>query len=298
MKFFEDIQHRRAKPRSAATPSRPRSIKAFAARFDPQPFHLDEAAADALAFRPALCASGWHTACVWMRLRSITAAARTTRAARAASRSPRSGLSPGFRDLQWLAPVYAGDTITYATEVIDKRAVVEPAGMGPHDVAQHRRQSERRAGDRASSVRPSSSAGRARDAMMTPPATRPSTIGECRQRDERARAGVACGAHALHDGYTDLIYVMLPVWQAEFGLGYAELGLLRGVFAGTMASFQIPVGAARGAVGVPRSCSRSAPRLPARLLPRRRERGLCDAAAARCSSAGSAPARSIRSRRR
>src|SRR5947207_12331323 len=60
------------------------------------------------------------------------------------------------------------------------------------------------------------------------------------KRDERRAAAVACGAHALHDGYTDLIYVLLPVWQAEFGLGYAELGLLRGLFAGTMASFQIP----------------------------------------------------------
>jgi FSR family fosmidomycin resistance protein-like MFS transporter len=62
------------------------------------------------------------------------------------------------------------------------------------------------------------------------------------RRDERRAATVACGAHALHDGYTDLIYVLLPVWQVEFGLGYAELGLLRGLFAGTMASFQIPSG--------------------------------------------------------
>ncbi len=62
------------------------------------------------------------------------------------------------------------------------------------------------------------------------------------KREERRAAGVACGAHALHDGYTDLIYVMLPVWQKEFGLGYTELGLLRGLFAGTMASFQIPAG--------------------------------------------------------
>src|SRR5436853_5966082 len=67
-------------------------------------------------------------------------------------------------------------------------------------------------------------------------------IDENVRRDERRAAGVACGAHALHDGYTDLIYVLLPVWQAEFGLGYAELGLLRGLFAGTMASFQIPSG--------------------------------------------------------
>ena len=62
------------------------------------------------------------------------------------------------------------------------------------------------------------------------------------RRDERRAAGVACSAHALHDGYTDLIYVMLPIWQKEFGLGYAELGLLRGLFSGTMAGFQIPSG--------------------------------------------------------
>ncbi len=71
------------------------------------------------------------------------------------------------------------------------------------------------------------------------------------RRDERRAAGVACGAHALHDGYTDLIIVMLPVWQAEFGLGYAELGLLRGVFAGTMAAFQIPSGLLAERLGVP-----------------------------------------------
>src|SRR3954452_18644884 len=71
------------------------------------------------------------------------------------------------------------------------------------------------------------------------------------KRDERRAVGVACGAHALHDGYTDLIVLMLPVWQAEFGLGYAELGLLRGVFAGTMASFQIPSGLLAERFGVP-----------------------------------------------
>ncbi|HET9176019.1 MAG TPA: MFS transporter, partial [Pseudolabrys sp.] len=41
---------------------------------------------------------------------------------------------------------------------------------------------------------------------------------------ERRALGVACGAHALHDGYTDLVYVMLPIWQSEFGLGFAALG--------------------------------------------------------------------------
>ena len=53
---------------------------------------------------------------------------------------------------------------------------------------------------------------------------------------------VACGAHILHDGYTDLLYVLLPLWQVEFGLGYAEIGLLRALYAGAMAGFQVPAG--------------------------------------------------------
>lgn len=57
---------------------------------------------------------------------------------------------------------------------------------------------------------------------------------------ERRALGVSCGAHALHDGYTELIYVLLPLWQAEFGLSYAASGMLRTVFSGTMASLQIP----------------------------------------------------------
>jgi MFS transporter, FSR family, fosmidomycin resistance protein len=61
-------------------------------------------------------------------------------------------------------------------------------------------------------------------------------------RDERRTAAIAASAHALHDGYTDLIYIMLPLWQAEFGLSYAALGLLRSMFVGAMASLQIPAG--------------------------------------------------------
>jgi MFS transporter, FSR family, fosmidomycin resistance protein len=69
--------------------------------------------------------------------------------------------------------------------------------------------------------------------------------------EERRAIGVAGGAHALHDGYTDLIYVMLPIWQAEFGLGYAALGLLRTCYAGTMAALQIPSGLLSERFGVP-----------------------------------------------
>ena len=62
---------------------------------------------------------------------------------------------------------------------------------------------------------------------------------------------MASGAHVLHDGYTDLIYVMLPIWQAEFGLGYAALGLLRTCYSGTMAGFQIPSALLSERLGVP-----------------------------------------------
>jgi len=69
--------------------------------------------------------------------------------------------------------------------------------------------------------------------------------------EERRAMVVACGAHALHDGYTDLIYVMLPVWQGEFGLGFAALGLMKTVFSGTLAGFQVPSGFLAERLGAP-----------------------------------------------
>jgi MFS family permease len=50
----------------------------------------------------------------------------------------------------------------------------------------------------------------------------------------------ACLAHALHDGYTDGLYAFLPVWQAEFGLSYAALAILRSLYYATMGGLQIP----------------------------------------------------------
>jgi MFS family permease len=82
-------------------------------------------------------------------------------------------------------------------------------------------------------------------------ATAETVSAETTRREERRAMGVAGGAHALHDGYTDLIYVMLPIWQAEFGLSYAAIGLLRGMFAGTMAGFQIPSGLLSERLGTP-----------------------------------------------
>ena len=57
---------------------------------------------------------------------------------------------------------------------------------------------------------------------------------------ERRALAVAAGAHILHDGYSDLLYVLLPIWRAEFGLGFAEVGFMRALFSGAMASFQVP----------------------------------------------------------
>jgi FSR family fosmidomycin resistance protein-like MFS transporter len=47
-------------------------------------------------------------------------------------------------------------------------------------------------------------------------------------------------AHALHDGFTDMIYVLLPVWQGEFGLDYVALALLRALYVGVLAALQVP----------------------------------------------------------
>jgi len=95
-------------------------IKSFAARFDPQRFHVDEAAA-ANSYFGALCACGWHTAVVWMRLmveyRKRAADAARRRGAPVAGIGP----APGFRALKWLKPVYADDTISFNSEVIETR---------------------------------------------------------------------------------------------------------------------------------------------------------------------------------
>ncbi|MBV9653045.1 MAG: MFS transporter [Acetobacteraceae bacterium] len=60
-----------------------------------------------------------------------------------------------------------------------------------------------------------------------------------RARRTLALAGLA---HALHDGFTDMIYVLLPVWQAQFALGYGALAALRAVYVGALAALQVPSG--------------------------------------------------------
>src|SRR5476651_641251 len=60
------------------------------------------------------------------------------------------------------------------------------------------------------------------------------------ETSSRRRSLIAgCSAHAVHDGLTDVIYVLLPIWQAQFALSYAQIGLLRGAYSGMMAVFQL-----------------------------------------------------------
>jgi len=128
MKFFEDIAIGERADLGSHTFTAD-DIKTFARRYDPQPFHLDEAAAARSHFG-ALCASGWHTAATWMRLmvehQVREDAARRARGEAVATLGP----SPGFRELKWLKPVYAGDTVKYSTEIIDKRASGSRPGWG------------------------------------------------------------------------------------------------------------------------------------------------------------------------
>jgi acyl dehydratase len=119
MKYFEDIAvgERASLGQHTFTAE---EIKSFAARFDPQSFHMDEAAAAASPYG-ALIASGWHTVALWMRhamlYRRADDEARRTRGDPLAELGP----SPGFRDLRWLKPVYVGDTIAFASEVVETR---------------------------------------------------------------------------------------------------------------------------------------------------------------------------------
>jgi FSR family fosmidomycin resistance protein-like MFS transporter len=59
-------------------------------------------------------------------------------------------------------------------------------------------------------------------------------------KPERRSLAGACLAHFLHDGYTDQLYALLPIWQPEFGLSYAGLALVRALYSGTMGALQLP----------------------------------------------------------
>lgn len=128
MKFFEDLKVGDVFPVGRHTFNTD-EIKAFAQRFDPQLFHMDEAAAERSHFG-ALCASGWHTAAAWMRLMVDQRCGQMEAAAARGDKVPSMGPALGLRDLKWLKPVYVGDTIDYKSEVIELRVSNSRPGTG------------------------------------------------------------------------------------------------------------------------------------------------------------------------
>ncbi|MDX3656917.1 MaoC family dehydratase [Streptomyces sp. ID05-26A] len=105
---FEDLPAGRIIPLGELTVDREDMLD-FAKKFDPQPFHLDEQAGKNSIFG-GLSASGWYTASLWMRRWVDEVLADST-----------SQGSPGGRELSWLAPVYPGDTLTFAAKVLSAR---------------------------------------------------------------------------------------------------------------------------------------------------------------------------------
>jgi acyl dehydratase len=105
----------------------PDEIKAFASKFDPQPFHLDEAAAARSVFG-RLCASGWHTASMWMKKNLEHRQDFDPSAWTGDGPAPVFGPSPGFKKLRWLKPVYAGETITFTRTGLAHRPVLSRPG--------------------------------------------------------------------------------------------------------------------------------------------------------------------------
>lgn len=93
-------------------------VLAFAREFDPQPFHLDDAAAGASLFG-RLSASGWHTCAMMMRMTVDDYL-----------RDSSSLGSPGIENLRWLRPVYPGDTLSVRLEVLEARVMTSKPHVG------------------------------------------------------------------------------------------------------------------------------------------------------------------------
>jgi acyl dehydratase len=128
MKFFEDLEVGDVVTIGRHTYTAD-EIKAFARRFDPQLFHVDEAAAEKSHFG-ALCASGWHTAAVWMRLMVDQRRGEVEAALSRGEKVPALGPALGLRDLKWLKPVYVGDVIDYKSEITELRVSNSRTGTG------------------------------------------------------------------------------------------------------------------------------------------------------------------------
>ena len=115
MRYFEDLEIGARREVGAFTFTA-EDIKRFAAQFDPQRFHLDEEAGRKSLFG-GLAASGWHVASVCMKLMVADGKRLAAEAATRGETIAVWGPSPGFRELRWIKPVLAGDTISFASVV-------------------------------------------------------------------------------------------------------------------------------------------------------------------------------------
>jgi acyl dehydratase len=115
--YWEDLQPGQVLDLGSITPTR-EEIIAFATQFDPQPFHLDDQAAKASVFG-GLCASGWHTCAMAMRL-MVTNFLQT-----AASLG-----SPGLENVKWLKPVFPGDTLRLQHRILESRPMSKRPDVG------------------------------------------------------------------------------------------------------------------------------------------------------------------------
>lgn len=103
------------------------AIKTFARQYDPQPFHLDEAEAQRSTLG-GLCASGWHTAAMWMKYNVASMAGLARAPWQGPGARPQFGPSPGFEKLKWLKPVYAGETVTFTRRATALRPLASRPG--------------------------------------------------------------------------------------------------------------------------------------------------------------------------
>lgn len=115
--YWEDMQAGHVRQLGSITPTR-EEIIAFATQFDPQPFHLDDEAAKASVFG-ALCASGWHTCSMAMRLMV------TNFTQQSASLG-----SPGLENIKWLKPVLPNDTLSLQSTVLETRPMNSRPDVG------------------------------------------------------------------------------------------------------------------------------------------------------------------------
>lgn len=120
MHFFEDMKVGQRRDLGSYTFTG-EAIKTFAAKFDPQRFHLDEEEGRKSLFG-GLAASGWHVGSICMKLLVADAQHQASEAAARGEAVAIWGPSPGFRELRWIKPVLAGDIIHFASRIETLRA--------------------------------------------------------------------------------------------------------------------------------------------------------------------------------